>query len=372
MKIQNAGQGTVTVAITNNQIHQFNNKGIELLTGGGATAQSGAFNATVTGNTIDTPGNDVGTQAIPKNGIHLNGGTVPGDTYAICTQIGGAGALANSIATSGKDAIPATGLGDIDFRLRQRQSTTVRLPGYGGAATDTAAVVAFVAGNNGGNGAPAGLASTQSPGGGFVGGAACTSPTTGPITADSTSSSLSTESVTKRVQTGVERGEGALYAAKGENLDGQHVVKLNESDVSALVQAAIARWADAGLSATNVAKLQSLSFEIADLPGGQLASANSSKITLDETAAGYGWFFDFTPSDDNEFEVPVFDKERQTTETSAANGRMDLLTVLMRELGSQLTPGKSGYQGSVASMMQATHRTDTRRSPLFKVSQDGK
>ena len=152
LKVQSAGQGTLTVAITNNQIHQYNNNGIELLTGGGATAQSGIFNAIITGNTIDTPGNTAGTIAIPKNGIHLNGGTVPGDTYAICAQIGGAGALANSIATSGLDAVPPT-VGDIDFRLRQRQATTVRLPGYVGANNDNTAVQNFVIANNSGNGA---------------------------------------------------------------------------------------------------------------------------------------------------------------------------------------------------------------------------
>src|SRR6185436_14685118 len=139
-----------------------------------------------------------------------------------------------------------------------------------------------------------------------------------------------------------------------------------------MLQAAIARWAEAGLSATDFAKLQSLSFEVADLPAGQLATASSSKITLDETAAGYGWFFDTTPSDDNEFEVPVWDKERQTTETSAANGRMDLLTVLMRELGSQFTPGKSGFQGSAAWLMQGTLSAGTRRAPALKVSELGK
>ena len=37
-----------------------------------------------------------------------------------------------------------------DIRLRQRFNTTIRLPGYGGANTDTAAVNTFVAGNNGG------------------------------------------------------------------------------------------------------------------------------------------------------------------------------------------------------------------------------
>jgi len=158
LKLQNAGLGTVSATITNNQIRQYNNFGIELETGGGATAQSGALNTTITGNTISNPG----TGGLPMNGIQLNGGTVPGDTYQLCSKIGGAGALANSITGSGAN-------GGTDFRLRQRQSTTVRLPGYGGANNDNTAVVTFVQGLNGG---ASGLASNTvgSGGGGFVGG----------------------------------------------------------------------------------------------------------------------------------------------------------------------------------------------------------
>jgi hypothetical protein len=133
-----------------------------------------------------------------------------------------------------------------------------------------------------------------------------------------------------------------------------------------MLQAAIARWADAGLSASNVAKLQSLTVDVADLPNGQLATVNSSTITLDETGAGYGWFFDTTPGDDNEFAVPVQDKELQTIDSSAANGRIDLLTVLMRELGTQISRGKSSLKGSQAWLMQTTLGTGTRRAPSFK------
>ena len=170
LKLQTVGQGTLTWAVTNNTIFGYNNHGIEVLAGGGATLQSGTLNTTITGNTIAQPGNTVGTQALSKNGIHLNIGTVPGDTYQACAAIGGAGGLANSIATSGLDGVPLTGAGDNDFRLRQRQSTTIRLPGYGGANNNDAAVLAFVAGNNGGNGVPVGLASNTVPtGGGFTG-----------------------------------------------------------------------------------------------------------------------------------------------------------------------------------------------------------
>ncbi len=151
--------------ITNNQIFQYNNFGIELETGGGATAQPGALNVVVTGNTIANHGNNPAFTGIPWNGIQLNAGTVPGDTYQICAQVGGAGALANAMTGSGAG-------GGTDYRLRQRQSTTVKLPGYGGANNDNTAVVTFVSGNNGG---ASGTASNTvgSGGGGFVGGAPC-------------------------------------------------------------------------------------------------------------------------------------------------------------------------------------------------------
>ena len=165
MKVQNAGQGTVKISITNSQIRQYNNFGIDLLTGGGASAQSGVLSATITGNTIANPGTNAGTAGIPKNGIQVNGGTVPGDTYQICLGISG-----NTMAGSGLDSVPPSGLGNIDFRLRQRQATTMRLVGYAGANNDNAAAVAYVQSNN--VGSPTGLASNTVPtGGGFTGGA---------------------------------------------------------------------------------------------------------------------------------------------------------------------------------------------------------
>ncbi len=75
--------------------------------------------------------------------------------------------MANSLVGSGAN-------GGTDFRVRQRFSSTVRLPGYAGAATDTAAVVTFIQGRN--TGAETGSATVQAPGPGFLGGAACASP----------------------------------------------------------------------------------------------------------------------------------------------------------------------------------------------------
>ncbi|SFN50622.1 Ig-like domain-containing protein [Dokdonella immobilis] len=160
LKLQTVGQGTMSWNVTNNQIRGYNNFGLEVLAGGGATPQGGIINTNVTGNLIEEPGNTVGTLGIPKNGIHYNIGTVVGDTYQACANIGGAGALANEIYLSGVDAVPATGLGDIDFRLRNRRTgVNINLPGYAGpAAASDATLNAYLIPRNSQGGVPFGAA----------------------------------------------------------------------------------------------------------------------------------------------------------------------------------------------------------------------
>jgi hypothetical protein len=57
-------------------------------------------------------------------------------------------------------------------------------------------------------------------------------------------------------------------------------------------------------------------------------------IQVDNDAAGYGWFVDSTPGDDSEFSGSG--SRLHATETGGAAGRVDLLTVLMHELGHQI------------------------------------
>jgi hypothetical protein len=82
--------------------------------------------------------------------------------------MGGAGALSNTFTHSLGGAIAAG-----DIRVRQRNSGTVRLPAYGGSATDTVAVVNYLSGRNTLVSAP--TATFESTG--FAGGGACTQPT---------------------------------------------------------------------------------------------------------------------------------------------------------------------------------------------------
>ncbi|HEX4955044.1 MAG TPA: Ig-like domain-containing protein [Thermoanaerobaculia bacterium] len=157
------GNGTHTMSVTNNTIRQTFDRGINVLANDGG----GTLNMTVTGNNSS---HSDGTNS--REGFFLNNGSadpnifgVP-DAHFVCLSLGGAGVLRNTL-THGPGAPD-------DFRLRQRFNSTIRLPGYGGAATDTAAVVTFV---NGNNISTTGSATVNSPpGGGFVGGAACPLP----------------------------------------------------------------------------------------------------------------------------------------------------------------------------------------------------
>jgi large repetitive protein len=164
------GGASMTAAVTSNQIFQYNNSGIHM-TIGDQMGGSPVNNITITGNTINTPGN--ANPAANFNAIHLDHGTIdiPADSFTSCVDIGGAG-VGNNVAGGGKGPVSPN---NNDIRLRERQATTVRLPGYGGANNDNAAVVAYLSGRN--TLTTAAAANTVPTGGGFIGGAACTQPT---------------------------------------------------------------------------------------------------------------------------------------------------------------------------------------------------
>jgi hypothetical protein len=159
-----AGGGTHTTAIRNNTLFQYNNHAI-LIQVGDQMGNPTSANVTVTGNSASNPG----TINTDFNGIHLNHGVVGTDNFTSCVDIGGAGALANDV--DGKGTIAPN---NTDIRLRQRQATTVRLPGYGGANNNDAAVQAYLAGRN--TVTTTAASNTVPTGGGFIGGAACTQP----------------------------------------------------------------------------------------------------------------------------------------------------------------------------------------------------
>ena len=78
-----------------------------------------------------------------------------------------------------------------------------------------------------------------------------------------------------------------------------------------------------------------------DLPGTALAQTtgtyNSGQIVLDTTAAGHTWYLDPTPLDNTDDYLPTADPTIwKAKPDSAADGKMDLLSVLLHEYGHVL------------------------------------
>lgn len=140
---------------------------------------------------------------------------------------------------------------------------------------------------------------------------------------------------------GIIEGTTALVASTTATTSTEPVPELSETDLGAIFEEAIDRWETSGLSVNELANVE---LRVADLPGNLLGTASETTVTLDVNAASHGWFIDVTPDDDSEFAILVSDTERQASNDSAAAGQMDLLTVVMHELGHT-----AGYDDLLAS-----------------------
>jgi hypothetical protein len=173
----------------------------------------------------------------------------------------------------------------------------------------------------------------------------------------------SNDPVTPKMEGSDTQAEDVLMAGGLEEPVEQRVANLDQGALTWMLQAALARWDEAGISAEDAMRLRQVTFEVADLPGRQLATATSTSVKIDENAAGYGWYSDVSPMEDAEFEVPVPNRELQTIEFSPAFRRMDLLTVVMRELGVAFQQGKSKLRKQLRPLMQNTLSPGVRRVP---------
>ena len=161
--IFNAGGGAINGLVSGNTIDYAGTQRAILAQAG--QDGNGNTNLTVTGNTIDIEldGNGNAVAGI----LAQTAITGPGNTSAMCADIGGAGALSNTFTHSLGGAIAAG-----DIRVRQRNDGTFRLPGYSGLATDLTAVVNYLNGRNVEVSASTATAESS----GFAGGGACTQP----------------------------------------------------------------------------------------------------------------------------------------------------------------------------------------------------
>jgi hypothetical protein len=131
------------------------------------------------------------------------------------------------------------------------------------------------------------------------------------------------------------RQRSALPVAPGAG-----VPVLTFAQLQPVITEAIHRW---DVLVGNSAALQGATFYINSLPDNLLGETyGGNTIVIDPTAQGHGWFVDPTPADDAEF-VAGAPGELVAAPSGPAAGAMDLLTVVMHELGHVLGYGESPH-----------------------------
>src|SRR5262249_30525655 len=103
----------------------------------------------------------------------------------------------------------------------------------------------------------------------------------------------------------------------------------------AVVRGALARLSRAGVDPSLVSQLSTAQFSVGELGGAYLGLAHPSRnrVLISADAAGYGWFVDATPLRDEEFAVGTPGSPLTALPGTAAQGKMDLLTAVLHEMG---------------------------------------
>ena len=134
--------------------------------------------------------------------------------------------------------------------------------------------------------------------------------------------------------------------------------KLTAAELAPIVAEAVSRWTAAG---ADPARLTAVTVSITDLnEAGRLGEHVPGSIHIDDDAGGRGWFVDATPADDAEFGAPEA-AGLGATGGAAARG-VDLLTVVMHELGHELGLDESAQP---ADVMAETLDVGVRRLPAL-------
>jgi hypothetical protein len=133
---------------------------------------------------------------------------------------------------------------------------------------------------------------------------------------------------------------------------------LTQAQLEPIIAAAFDRWSTALGGADVWAALEGVVFAVGDLKGQALAQTVGNVIIIDVNAAGHGWFIDATPYDDNEFPSRSPDGTLNAPASSMAYRRIDLLTVVMHEIGHLL--GFEHDTTAARTAMDGTLETGTR------------
>jgi hypothetical protein len=101
------------------------------------------------------------------------------------------------------------------------------------------------------------------------------------------------------------------------------------------VTAALSRLQATGVRPALLNRLAAATYVVAPLGGSYLGLTDpaSDTVEISGSAAGYGWFVDPTPARDQEFSPGAPGSPLVALPGGPAAGRMDLLTVVLHEMG---------------------------------------
>jgi len=156
-------------------------------------------------------------------------------------------------------------------------------------------------------------------------------------------------------------GAAKLMAAAAPAVQAEAGTWLSYDQLDNIIAEAKDRWAESlGTNVIGQAALDQVTFQIVNFGDLTLGKAIGASVLIDLDAAGWGWFVDTTPVNDVEFGLSLSDIESVALATSPAFGRMDLLTVVMHEMGHVL--GFKDLDPNAGALMSGTLDASTRRS----------
>jgi hypothetical protein len=126
-----------------------------------------------------------------------------------------------------------------------------------------------------------------------------------------------------------------LQVAAGAAPTGSDGIPLTNAQLAPIVAEAKQLWEAAlGPNDAHLAALTSITVDVGNLMGLAIGVTQGDAITIDSTAAGWGWFVDPTPADNSEFQVPLSNVALLAPSSSPAFGHMDLLSTVLHEMGN--------------------------------------
>ncbi|HYJ05296.1 MAG TPA: putative Ig domain-containing protein, partial [Chthoniobacterales bacterium] len=308
---------------------------------------------------LSNTGTANGSLAFAQSALDMQATTNGGGNSTICANIGGAGALKNTLTqspdTAGQQVISIDPVG----------GSTIRIQGGPGGSPGTEN---FLIANNTLNGTNKVAISTPAAVPSGVGFDCVTSTplfvsSGGVAKAGETQafeamgtcgpSSAAAEAAVEPIATVATKPAAQAFQAQ----------PLNQADLDSVVATAISRWSATGLDDHQLATLRSLKFEVADLPSIYLGDASADRIRVDNNAGGNGWFIDASENSDGLFKKDTSSTRGYTDPADAPAGRIDLLTTIMHEMGHAMGLADSYVEQDRDSLMYGFLTKGERRLP---------